>query len=98
MIYSFKQEGQIFLRRSKVATKARNPQKGGQVNDLHECFRRIDRDGDDAASRGVLRCHVTQRDDAISMQWESTGTVKPRMSWVVVTDDDGRRQLRMLWR
>ncbi len=35
--------------------------------------------------------------DAASWQLESTGERKPRMSWVVVTDQDGGRQLRILW-
>ncbi len=39
-----------------------------------------------------------QFEDAASWQLESNAERKsPRMSWVVVTDNDGRRQLRIRW-
>jgi len=41
---------------------------------------------------------VIQYEDAASWQLEGNSECKPlRMSWVVVTDNDGRRQLRMQW-
>ena len=41
---------------------------------------------------------VIQYEDAASWQLESNAERKPlRMSWVVVTDNHGRRQLRMQW-
>ena len=41
---------------------------------------------------------VIQRADAASRQLESNAGRKPlRMSWVVVTDNHGRRQLRLHW-
>ncbi len=39
-----------------------------------------------------------QYEDAASRQLEShAGRKSPRMSWVVVTDKNGRRQLRIQW-
>ncbi|HLM80352.1 MAG TPA: hypothetical protein VK302_06940 [Terriglobales bacterium] len=41
---------------------------------------------------------VIQYEDAASRQLQShTERTSPRMSWVVVTDKDGRRQLRIQW-
>jgi hypothetical protein len=41
---------------------------------------------------------VIQYEDAASRQLESHAERKsPRMSWVVVTDKNGRRQLRIQW-
>ncbi|MFI5102241.1 MAG: hypothetical protein ACHP9V_02600 [Terriglobales bacterium] len=40
---------------------------------------------------------VIRYQDAASWRLESTGERKPRMSWVVVTDNDGGRRLRILW-
>ena len=41
---------------------------------------------------------VIQYEDAASWQLESDAERKsPRMSWVVVTDKNGRRQLRIQW-
>ena len=41
---------------------------------------------------------VFQYEDAASWQLEENTERKPlRMRWVVVTDDDGKRQLRMRW-
>ncbi len=40
---------------------------------------------------------VIQYEDAALWRLESNGKRIPRMSWVVVTDQDGGRHLRMLW-
>ena len=41
---------------------------------------------------------VIQYEDAASRQLKShAGRKSPRMSWVVVTDKNGRRQLRIQW-
>ena len=41
---------------------------------------------------------VIQYECAASRQLESKAEIKsPRMSWVVVTDKNGRRQLRIQW-
>ena len=47
-------------------------------------------------ARGI-QCHAIQCQDAASWQLESTRERKPRMTWVVVTDNDGGRLLRILW-
>jgi hypothetical protein len=42
---------------------------------------------------------VIQYENAASRQLESNAERKsPRMSWVVVTDDDGRGRLRIQWK
>jgi len=44
-----------------------------------------------------LTCAI-QYEDAASWRLESSAERKsPRMSWVVVTDNDGTRQLRIQW-
>jgi hypothetical protein len=46
----------------------------------------------------VLRYRVLQHEDAARWQLESNAEHKyPRMSWIVVTDNEGRRQLRIQW-
>ena len=41
---------------------------------------------------------TTQREDAFTWQTETrVERTSLRMSWVVVTDDNGNRQLRMQW-
>ena len=44
-----------------------------------------------------MQCRVLQYEDGAGWQLESSGERQPRMSWVVVTDKDGKRQLRILW-
>ena len=46
---------------------------------------------------GAIQYRVIQHEDAASWQLESNGERKPCMSWVVVTDNDGKRQLRIQW-
>jgi hypothetical protein len=40
---------------------------------------------------------VVQYEDASTWQLETVGRGSLRMSWVVVTDSDGKPQLRMSW-
>jgi hypothetical protein len=58
---------------------------------LHDSIRRTDGDGDDAA----------REDPPGRYPWgqvERKAEHKPlHMSWVVVTDENGKRQLRMHW-
>jgi len=47
---------------------------------------------------GAIQYRVIQHEDAASRQLESNAERKsPHMSWVVVTDKNGRRQLRIQW-
>jgi hypothetical protein len=45
----------------------------------------------------MIQHRMIQCKDAPSGRLESNGERKPRMSWVVVTDQDGRRRLEILW-
>ena len=45
----------------------------------------------------MIQHRMIQCEDAPCVQLESNGEGKPRMSWVVVTDNDGRRRLQILW-
>jgi len=45
----------------------------------------------------VIQDRVIQYEDAAPWQLENNGEKTPRMNWVVVTDKDGRRRLRILW-
>jgi hypothetical protein len=46
----------------------------------------------------VLRYRVLQHEDAACRQLESNAEHKyPHMNWIVVTDNEGRRQLRIRW-
>jgi hypothetical protein len=45
----------------------------------------------------VIQCRVLQFEDTACSKLESSDERKPRMSWVVVTGKDGKRQLRILW-
>lgn len=46
----------------------------------------------------VVQDRVFQYENAAPRQLENNGDRIPRMSWVVVTDKQGRQQLRILWR
>ena len=46
----------------------------------------------------VSQPSVIENQAANSWQLEGCGERNPRMSWVVATEQDGRRQLRILWR
>ncbi len=46
----------------------------------------------------AIQSRVIQCRDTTSRQLENTAERIPRMSWVAVTGQDGRRQLRILWR
>jgi hypothetical protein len=46
----------------------------------------------------VPRYRVLQHEDAACWQLEGNAERKyPRMSWIVVTDNEGRRQLQIQW-
>jgi hypothetical protein len=45
----------------------------------------------------VVQCRAIQHNDAASWQSHNNREKKLRMSWVVVTDNDGRRQLQIHW-
>jgi hypothetical protein len=44
-----------------------------------------------------ITCSAIQYQDAASRCLESNDERKPRLNWVVVTGNDGRPRLRMLW-
>ncbi len=46
----------------------------------------------------VVQDRVFQYENAAPGQLENNDNRIPRMSWVVVTDKQGRQQLRILWR
>jgi hypothetical protein len=45
----------------------------------------------------TIECRMIQSEDAASEQLGSNIQRKPRMSWAVVTDQDGRQHLQILW-
>lgn len=70
----------------------KNLQKGGKENDLlHNCIRENDGDADDTTTRATLW------EEATFELFGRNAEQKPRMRWVVVTDNGGTRQLRIKW-
>jgi hypothetical protein len=68
----------------------RNHRKEGNDNDLHDCASTTNGDATTQLAR-VIRYEVSA-----PRQEQNTGHT-PRMNWVVVTDRDGNRVLRMQW-
>jgi hypothetical protein len=45
----------------------------------------------------TIPCRMIQSEDTASWQSDNNGERRPRMSWVVVTDNDGRQRLEIRW-